>query len=96
MGETFINDKIAKPGDPLYHGDTVRTEKDAILILIDIKSKLPLKIRPSTIFQMVDPAKTRELVQANTGWIFGSPRLIDINKKGFRVEVPTGVASIKG
>ena len=97
MGEAFINDKIAKPGDPLHHGDTVRTEKDAILILIDIKSKLPFKIRPSTVFQMVDPAKTRELVKLNTGWIFGSPRLININpKSGFRVEVPTGVASIKG
>ena len=91
IGETFINDKIAKPGDPVSPGDKLKTGKGAFMALIYLNDKSIIKIRENYSFMVTSSIPGSELWQR-----MQDITRSEIDEKGYKVETSVSVASIKG
>jgi|LWDU01.1.fsa_nt_gi hypothetical protein len=91
IGETFINDKIAKPGDPVFPGDKLKTGKGAFMALIYLNDKSVIKVQENYSFMMADSARNSGLGQK-----MQDITRSQIDEKGYMVETSVSVASVKG
>ena len=77
---------------PLVSGDALRVGDGSFVSLLFIDDKTLIKIKPNSEFQIVETANTRSIMLD-----YGTLRsLLPEPIKGFRVETPVSVASVKG